>query len=211
MRLEFRGRGRHVIKALATAAMLLTLLGFSAPQSSAQGNIITTGTTINALANGAICWVNEAGVETCSDVEIHVSPGKFGESIIVCLDIYATSESGCADVASTFSMDTDNLTWAQLIATPVDLTIPVCEGKTCDYVYSRTVTLAASWTATGDLVHVNDTVATGYPHGPCTNTDHILGWVRVAAATVTLDGTSADVYGNLQVLDSKTKIKTNCG
>jgi hypothetical protein len=35
--------------------------------------------------------------------------------------------------------------------------------------------------------------------------------VRDAAATVTLDGTSADVYGNLQVLDSKTKIKTNCG
>jgi hypothetical protein len=211
MRLSFPGRGRHVIKALAMAAMLLTLLGFSVPQSSAQGNIITRNTTVNALANGGICWVDGAGVETCSDVEIHVSPGKFGESIIVCLVVLTTGEEGCADVASTFSMDTDKLTWATLQATPVDLNVNVCEDKVCDIVYSRTVTLAASWTATGDLVHVNDMLASGDPHGPCTNTAHIVGWVRDATTTVTLDGTSVDMYGNLQILDSKDRIKTNCG
>jgi hypothetical protein len=208
---RFSRRANRITKTLAATALILTIIGFSVPQASAQGNIITRDTTINALANGVFCWVGDDGAEACSDYDLHVSPDKFGESIIVCLALHATGEEGCADVTATFSMDTDSLTWANVGATPVDLNVTVCEGKVCDFVYSRTVTLTASWTGTGDLVHVNNKLSAGDPHGPCSDTAHILGWVRDAAATVTLDGTSADVYGNLQVLDSRNKVKTNCG
>jgi hypothetical protein len=206
MRSRLHRAGRRLALSLAVLTTLLTMLGLGASAASAQGNIVTRDTTINALANGDIC----TGDGACSNVDIHVSPDKEGQTLIVCLAVTGEiSEEGCADVAATFVMDTEELAWAELAPTSVDLFTTVCEGKTCDFVYSRTVTLAAIWTATGELTPVQETL--GDPHGPCTVTDKIKGVVRDTATTITLDGASVDTTGNLQVLDSKTVRRTNCG
>lgn len=200
---------------LALAGFMLSILAFSVGPASAQGTIITRDTTFNALSGGGICMVGEDGTETCSDVTLHVSPGRFNESTIVCVEVMTYTsegelyEEGCADVAATFAMDLDQLSWASLASTPVDLYGYVCAGKTCDDILTRTVNLEASWTATGELTRVKETL--GDPHGSCTVTAKIDGFVRDAATTVTLDGASYEWWGNLQMLDDKTMRRTNCG
>jgi hypothetical protein len=207
--------GRRAAQALGMAALLLALLGLGGTRAAAQGTIIDRSTTINALANGVFCTVGQDGTEACTELGLHVSPDKFGETLIACLALTTTAgdvvtfEEGCVDVAATFAMDTEELAWATLATTPVDLYVNVCTGKVCDIVYSRTVSLAADWTATGELTRVKETL--GNPHGPCTVTDKIDGLVRDAAAAVTVDGIVLDAAGNLQVLDSKTARRTNCG
>ena len=209
------GRGRQILQVLGVAALLLALLGLGGTRAAAQGTIIDRSTTINALASGLFCTVGEDGTEACTELNLHVSPDKFGETLIACLALTTTAgdaitfEEGCADVAATFAMDTEELAWAALATTPVDLFVSVCTGKECDFVFSRTVSLASNWTATGELTRVKETI--GNPHGPCTVTDKIDGLVRDAAAVVTVDGAALDAAGNLQVLDSKTARRTNCG
>jgi hypothetical protein len=207
--------GNRTVQALGIAAVLLGLLGLGGTRAAAQGTIIERSTTINALANGTFCTVGGDGAEACTELSLHVSPDKFGETLIACLALtttagdVVTNEEGCADVAATFAMDTEELAWAALATTPVDLYVSVCSGKECDFVYSRTVALGADWTATGELTRVQQTV--GNPHGPCTVTDKIDGLVRDAAVVVTVDGALLEASGNLQVLDSKTARRTNCG
>lgn len=197
------------------AGFLLTILTFSSGQASAQGTIITRDTTFSAISSGPICAVGEDGTETCSDVSLHVAPGKFNESTMVCVRVttYASGgelyEEGCADVAATFAMDLDQLTWGTLAATPVDLYANVCSGKACEYAFTRTLTLGASWTATGEMIRIHETL--GDPHGPCTVTAKIDGFVRDTTTIVTIDGASYEWWGNLQVLDDKTMRRTNCG
>jgi hypothetical protein len=148
---------------------------------------------------------------TCGDAWLDVGPDKTDTTIVACLALATNgrSESGCADVAATFAMDFDALAWAELAPTAVDLYTPVCEGKVCDYVYTRTVTLSASWYATGELERVKDVI--GYPHGPCTVVDKIDGWYRTASASISVDDASGELAGDLQALDSKTAYRTNCG
>lgn len=200
---------------LILAGFLLTMLAFSSGQASAQGTIIARDTTFNAISSGTICAAGEDGTETCSDVSLHVSPGKFNESTIVCVEVltYASAgglyEEGCADVAATFAMDLDQLSWGTLAATPVDLYAYVCEGKACEEVLTRTLTVGASWSATGEMTRIHETL--GDPHGPCTVTAKIDGFVRDTTTTVTIGGASFEWWGNLQTLDDKTMRRTNCG
>ncbi|HVL22910.1 MAG TPA: hypothetical protein VM450_02450 [Thermomicrobiales bacterium] len=202
----FHRAGSRLALALAVLISVLTMLGLGVATASTQGSIVTRDTTINALGSGTLCTTPES----CSIVDIHLSPDKEGQTLIVCLAVTGEiSEEGCADVAGTFGMDTDELAWAELTPTSVELFKTVCEGKTCDFVYTRTVTLAVGWTATGELIPVHETL--GDPHGPCTVTDKIKGVVRDTATTITIDGASVDTTGNLQMLDSKTLRRTNCG
>lgn len=200
--------------ALAVLALLIPVLGTGAGAAAVQGNIINRDTTINALTDATLCTVAADGTETCSFVALHVSPNRDGTSLIVCVDVTTGDryEEGCADVAATFVMDTAELSWATLAPTTVQLRSLVCPPKgepgECEEVY-RTITVSASWTASGELQRVKQTV--GIPHGPCTVTDKIDGLVRDQVAIVTVDGVSAESWGNLQVLDSKTVRRTNCG
>jgi hypothetical protein len=202
-------------QALTLTGFLLTILALSSGHASAQGTIIARDTTFNAISSGTVCAVGEDGAETCSDVSLHVAPGKFNESMMVCIEVttYAPEgefyEEGCADVATTFTMDLDQLSWGMLAATPVDLYANVCEGKVCDYAYTRTLVLGASWSAAGEMTRIHETL--GDPHGPCTVTAKIDGFVREMTTTVTIDDTSLVWWGNLQTLDDKTMRRTNCG
>lgn len=204
----------RLAQALALTSILLAMLSVGGGNAAAQGTIITRDSTFNALSSGILCTVGEDGTEICSDVNLYVGPGKFDESTIVCVEVVTHSgeeevfEEGCADVAVTFAMDIDELSWATLAATPVDLYGAVCTGKVCEYVYTRTISLEATWTAAGDLVRVHEML--GNPHGPCTTTAKIGGYVRDAAASVNIDGASVTWKGSLQALDDKTKRRVNC-
>ncbi len=192
-------------------AILVATVGLAAAPASAQETIIDRSTTLNALADGQLCTDAD-----CSDVSLHVSPGKFDESTIVCVTVTSQtadgplSEEGCADVGSTFSMDMDTLASAELAPTAVDLKSWMCEGKTCEE-STRTVTLSASWTGIGEVERYRETV--GDHTGPCTTYDMIDGLLRDAEVTVAIDGASFTTTGdsNLQVLDSTTYRRTNCG
>jgi hypothetical protein len=116
----------------------------------------------------------------------------------------STFEEGCADAAATFSMDTEDLTAATLVPTPVDLYASVCEGKICDTVFTRTVTVAATWTGTGEVDRNKETL--GDHTGTCTTYHMIDGLLRDASVTVTLDGASftVDQPVGLQVIEDVT-------
>jgi hypothetical protein len=214
MKLDARTRIRRLGHVIALLTLFVTMLGAGAEAVATQGNIITRDTTINALTNATICTPTADATESCGSVALHVSPNKEGTSIIVCVDVVTGDryEEGCRDVAATFAMDTDELSWATLTPTAVELRSLVCPPKgepgECEEA-ARTITVAASWIATGELTRVRQTL--GNPHGPCTVTDKIDGLVRDTATTVSVDGASVETWGNLQVLDSKTVRRTNCG
>jgi hypothetical protein len=197
---------RHLMLALTLLGLVAGSLGF-AGSASAQGTIIDRNSNFVARGSGTIC--TDDG--TCGDAWLDVGPDKSGTTIVACVDVTTGDryERGCADVAGTFAMDFDELSWAELAPTAIDLSTPVCEGKACEDVYTRTATLSATWYATGELTRVKDVV--GYPHGPCTVVDKIDGWFRYASASVSLGGASGELAGDLQALDSKTAYRTNCG
>jgi hypothetical protein len=115
-------------------------------------------------------------------------------------------------VASTFSIDTESLAWAELAATTVDLSTWSCDAeKNCSEVLTRTVSLSATWTGIGEAERHKETV--GDHTGPCVYYDKIDGRLRDAEVTVSIDGASFTTTGEsiLQVLDSTTYRRTNCG
>ena len=188
-------------------AMLLGVLAAGTGSAAAQGTIITRGSTINAVAEASLCTPD--GV--CGFATLHVSPDKEGTTLMVCVAISSEiAEEGCADVSATFAIDSEALEWATLAPTTVQLHTWVCdESKVCDIVPTRTITLEAAWSATGELERVRQTL--GDPHGPCTVTDKIDGFVRDQTVTIAIDGASVQTTGNLQVLDWKTARRTTCG
>ena len=210
-------RGRRMTLGIAILTMLVSMLGSGGGLAAAQEAVIERSTTINALAAGTFCTSGTDGTETCTTVELDLSPAKVDPAtMVVCIAVGTSSaagqtyETGCADVTATFAMDREDLGWATLAPTSVDLIATVCSSKTdCEEVYSRTVALAASWVPAGDIERVHDLL--GDPHGSCTQTDNIDGFVRTMTATVTLDGVGGEMGGNLQVLDSMTLTRTNCG
>ena len=202
---------------LALAVILLAVLSVGGGQAAAQGTIITRDLTFNALGSGTLCTIGEDGTETCSAATLSVSPGKFNGSTLACLTLTTEAsdgdfqEQGCAEIPASFAMDLDELGWATLDPTEITLTAWVCGGKggSCDILPTRTIVIAASWTATGELVRVNETL--GDTHGPCATNAKIDGFTRDAAATVTIDDSTSAWWGNLQSLDDKTQSRTNCG
>lgn len=201
------------LRSTVLLAMLVATFGLGSGQASAQDTIVDKSTTFNALADGQLC------TDTCSDVSVHVSPDRTGQSTLVCLAVTSVvdgewvSEEGCADAAATFSMDLEGLAWAELAPTPVELSAWTCDPdtKTCDSVPTRTVALGASWTGTGDTVRHRETL--GNHTGPCTTYVMIDGVVRDAEAAVSIDGAGFTVTGDdvLQVIEETTFRRTNCG
>lgn len=199
------------LRSFVLLALMLAAIGFDvAPAAAQEGTIIDRSTTYNALAAGQLC------TDTCSDVSVAVSPNQAGTSAVACLTVTTATidgtlvEESCPDAGSAFAMDTDTLAWAELAPTRVDLFTWVCDGKTCDAVYTRTVTLAATWTGTGDVDRHRETL--GDHTGACATYTMIDGRVRDAEVTVSLDGAGFAATGDdvLQAIEQMTFRRSPC-
>jgi hypothetical protein len=203
------GRRQVATQALTTALLLLTLFSFGG-SAAAQGTIIRQTTTTSAIAEGEVCL---EGFEACSWVDMYIGPGKVAGTTWLCLslstgmDLY---EEACADVTATFTMDADLLTYAELPATSLTFETQVCDkyGNCSDPIY-RMVTVSASWVGAGNRDPIQEML--GDPHGSCTEMHLINGFVRPSSVTLSIDGQTADAYGNLQSLDAQQMRRTNCG
>ena len=128
-----------------------------------------------------------------------ISPGKFG-GVSACLAVYAadgTVEEGCADVAGTLVVD-KHLTSATLSPTAFDLFANVCEGKSCDYVYTRTVTVTVALTAAGPFERVQEFLYDGGFDDPCETEIVITGRYQPATGTLSIDGVAGEGSGDVQ-------------
>ncbi len=85
----------------------------------------------------------------------------------------------------------------------MDLYATVCEGKSCDFVYSRTVTVEATWMAVGADQRVHERLYGG--EHPCVVEATITGLFQPAAGTLSVDGASSEGTGDLQALADVTR------
>ncbi len=171
--------------ALVFAALLL---GGLAGRASAATQVTRVETQSAHLATGA------------ASLEV-LTPGKLGGAT-ACLTSADGTESGCADVTGTFVL-ADKLASASLAPTAIDLYATVCEGKTCDFVYTRTVTVEATWVAAGAAQQVHERLYGG--QHPCTVEATITGQFQPATGTLTVDGAAGAGTGDLQALADVTR------
>src|SRR5690606_4174606 len=113
-------------------------------------------------------------------------------------------------VGAAFAMDTDSLAWAELAPTSIDLYTWVCDGKACDPAYTRTVTLAASWIGAGEIVRHKETL--GDHTGPCASYSMVVGRVRDAEFSVSVDGAGFMFTGDdvLQAIEETRFLRAPC-
>jgi hypothetical protein len=191
--------------ALAVTLALGASLGFIA-KASAQGTTVEKSVQINALGDASWCESGNGG-ETCYEAHLDIAdPGKFG-GVVACLSLTSsgpngeTFEEGCADVADAFVLDPKDLSSASLAATPIDLLVNVCDPETneCDIVFSRTVSLGATWVAVGETQKIPGRIED--PQNNCVTHTKIKGLIQNATATLVIDGVRHEGDGNLQVLD----------
>ena len=193
---------------LTMAVMLVSLLSVGSGSATAQGTVVRHTATTSALAAGEACFADFAD---CSSVDVYIGPGKTTGTTLLCLKMSTGSalyEEGCVDVTATFAMDATHLSSANLPPTAMDLMTTVCEGKFCDWVYSRTVTVAATWASIGNRTPIQEML--GDPHGACTAVDMINGFVSESSVTLSIDGQAVSASGNLQSLDAHQTKRTNC-
>lgn len=197
-------------QSLAMALMLLSILGLGGASAAAQGTVIRQTTTTSANAQGEVCF--EEFVD-CSFVNLSIGPGKVEGTNVLCLSISTGAElyeHACTDVTATFSIDANVLTFADQLTTPVTFETANCDKSgNCSDPVIRTVNLSANWVGDGDLIPIQEML--GDPHGPCTEMHVINGFVRDSSVTLTIDGQAVNAYGNLQSLDAKQTLRTNCG
>ncbi len=130
-----------------------------------------------------------------------LTPGKLGGAT-ACLSFADGAESGCADVTSTFVLAGD-LSSASLAPTAVDLYGTVCEGKTCDFVYTQTVMVEATWIATGPGQRVHERLSGDAD--PCVVEATITGLFQPATGTLVVDGAAGTGTGDVQALADVTR------
>ena len=205
-----RGLSRRttLVAQILAMVVVVSILSVGGGSAAAQGTRIRHTSTTSAIAQGEACF---AGFEACSLVDGYIGPGKDAGTTVLCMKMSTGSdfyEEGCVDVTATFAMDTKQLTSANLPPTSVDLYTSVCEGKACDYVYSRTVTVTANWVATGNRTPIQE--MQGDPHGACTEMHVINGFVSESSVTLSIDGQPVAASGNLQSLDAHQTVRTNC-
>lgn len=135
-----------------------------------------------------------------------ISPGKFG-GVTACLAVYAadgTVEQGCADVAGTF-VTVKDLSSATLAPTAFDLHGTVCVDKLCDYVYTRTVVVEATWNAAGPFQRVHELLYGGGGEDACETQATITGRYQPATGTLSIDGVASEGSGDVQELSDVTR------
>ncbi len=134
------------------------------------------------------------------------NPGKLGGPT-ACLTVSTAegNEEGCADVTGAFTL-ADDLSAASLAPTAFDLYVQVCEGKACEAVYSRTVTVEATWAAAGAGQRVHERLlGGGGAEDPCETVVVVTGLFQPATGTLVVDGTAAEGTGDLQALAEVTR------
>ena len=176
--------------ARSSIALLLAalLLGSLTGGASAETSVTREETQSARLTTGA------------AFLEV-ITPDKTG-GVSACLSFGDGVERGCADGGGSFVL-ANNLSSASLAPTLVDLYRYVCEGKTCDEVYTRTVTVEAAWTgvSTGQRVHQHL-----YGGGdPCTVDVISTGVFQPATGTLVVDGETSEGTGDLQALADVTR------
>lgn len=150
----------------------------------------------------------------------YFSPDKSGGNA-VCLTVAAIEtaagdesgtygyELGCASVAAGQLSLGKDLEWAALAPVAIDLIRYVCDGGKeggCTEEYSRTVTVAADWTANGDLL--SERLHSEFPQNACTVTTTGSFQFRPTTAVIAIDG--AEFAGEGAINTSETKRKTLC-
>ncbi len=184
-----------IVGRMGTVARLSIAFVFAALLLGVVADGASAGTSVERKeSQSARVWAGEISLDVSN-------PGKLGGPAVACLEISTaeTYEEGCAEVADTFVL-ADDLSSASLTPTAFDLYTQVCEGKTCDSVYSRTVVVEAAWTAAGPSEPVHELLGSGGPGDPCTTESVITGKFRPATATIVVDGVASEGTGDLQAL-----------
>ena len=135
-----------------------------------------------------------------------ISPGKL-VGVSACLTVYAadgTTEEGCADATGTF-VTVKDLSSATLAPTAIDLYGTVCEGKACDFKYTRTVVVEAAWSAAGPFQRVHELLYGGGGEDVCETQATITGRYQPATGTLTVDGLAGEGGGDIQELSDVTR------
>jgi hypothetical protein len=194
---------RIVVSLVVLGALFVTVFATAQNVSAATSE---RSTQLNAIGDVEGCETTDQG-EVCTTINVEaLNPSKLGGAA-VCVAVTTTDaagesifEEGCADASGSFAIDQDRLETASISPLSVDLYTTVCEGKTCDFVYSRTVTVAANWVGDGTRVRVHERQ---YGHQPsCEEIITFRGWVRDAALTVSFNEQTLSGRGNLQVIES---------
>jgi hypothetical protein len=88
-----------------------------------------------------------------------------------------------------------------VLPTEFDLLINVCDPvtKVCDFVFSRTVTLEATWTGVSKTEKFTNRI--GDAQNNCVTHTKIKAHIQTATTTLVLDGVDHEGTGELQVLE----------
>jgi len=164
---------------------------------------------IGGNSRGVDGWIETGAGNVCTTVGVELlDPSKLGGAAL-CLVVITTDasgnvleEEGCADAVRASAID-QRLWSASAGPLPVDLSTTVCEGKTCDFVYSKTVSFAANWQGEGNRQRVRERLHGDQPS--CDEIVFITGWVRNANLTVSFKGKALIGHGNIQVLDGVSR------
>lgn len=212
-------------RVLAILALALTVLPLSTSSAAASTNGYTSGTNV---AGAQAVWSNgcptEDGVQTCVSsvldvvgIDSHGSTDGASQEQRVCLDTSASSypaedvsaqgggggtevtERGCITVGRD-KLQIDGLSSATL--SPVTIPLNLCvldEYQDCHWVYSRDVTIAATFQATTPTVRGWWYIDRDgwYPDG-CFQVDRSVSQYREASVHATVDGIGlpkADLMG----------------
>lgn len=198
---------RHGLATIGVALIFTFLLSLSGSTSAvASPPTVDDETTTRADGNASTC----ASESDCVSAFVEVgSPLKFEDGASLSIDITtaAGQEHGTALVTDSYWMDQDALASAGFGATAVDLYTYVCDAeKNCDQVFSRTVTVAATWTGSGNPEANKDHQR--YDQGACTVDQKFdTLYDGNASLVLTLDGKSLSGAGSTQVNHVQTRTK----
>ena len=182
------GQIETVARGLIALVLAVLLLGSLTGGASAETSVTREETQSARLTTGA------------ASLEV-ITPDKTG-GVSACLSFGDGTETGCADVGASFVL-ASNLSSASLAPTVVDLFRYVCEGKTCDEIYTRAVTVEATWTGVSTGQRVHEHLSGG--GDPCTVDVISTGVFQPATGTLVVDGETSEGTGDLQALADVTR------
>lgn len=199
---------RRGLATIGTALIFAFMLSLGSTSGAiAAPPTVEEETTTKAEGNASAC----TSENDCVSAYVGAgSPLKFedGASMYVEFNSAAGQEHGSALVTDSYWIDQDALSSAGFGPTSVDLYTYVCDAeKNCDEVYSRTVTIAATWTGSGNpeanKYHYR------YDQGRCTVDDKIDSLYDAnASLELIVDGSSLTGGGPTQV--NQVKTRTTC-
>ena len=186
----------------AVPLMLLMTVGSAAADTSPNGT--------NFFSSSSTCSTSGSR-QVCTDRNLSVSSNEDGSDGPPCLEIfqYSTTSNGKFSVISDeFGCATSG---TMTVGTDMSVTLPAsqitldsCNRRTCTT--TRTVTVSASDTPTGPISTTTSRSTT--KSGGCTTRTTTTDTFADLAGTMTIDGTSFDQTGSIDVFTSTST--THC-